>query len=564
METQHAEHIILIGATGSGKTTTGRLIAARLGWLFVDTDEIVVQLVGRPIPDIFAAEGEPRFRELESAALAEALERRHVVVATGGGIGERAENVELMRRRGWVVMLNCEAEAALARLRAEAADGDVSAARPMLAGDDPLARMRALEARRSVWYAVNDECIGTEGISGEEAAAQVLAGLAARGLVPPRGAVPYTHAIGAGRGAYDAVVAWGGLASLGDRLAALDLPARLHIVADVVVADLYESVLAEHLIHAGFEPAFYRVPSGEASKSAEQLGAIYDWLAERRAERDEAVIALGGGVVGDLAGFAAATYLRGVPLVQVPTSLLAQVDASIGGKVAIDHPRGKNLMGAFYPPRLVVADPATLLTLPRRQLVEGWAEVVKHGVALDAAYFERLEHDVEDLLALRPEATTAAIAGSVALKGDVVASDEREGEGGRRHLLNYGHTIGHAIEAVAGYGAWLHGEAVAAGMMAAARIGQRRGITPASLVARQEALLARFGLPTRLDARGDRFSADALLRAALWDKKVRGGQVRWVLPSAVGSASLVAGVPDDDVRTVLLEMGAVDDEPPQD
>lgn len=565
METQHAERIMLIGPTGSGKTTTGRLVAARLGWSFVDTDELVVQRAGRPIPDIFAAEGESRFRELESAALGETLERRRIVVATGGGIGERPENVELMRRRGWVVMLSCAAVTALARLRAEvAADGNVGAARPMLAGADPLARMQELEARRGAWYAVNDECVATEGISGEEAASRVLAGLIGRSLLPPESAAPYKQTIGSGRGMYDAVVAWGGLASLGERLAALDMPTRLHIVADANVAALYERILAEKLTHAGFETAFYRVPSGEASKSAEQLSAIYDWLAERRAERNEAVIALGGGVVGDLAGFAAATYLRGVPLVQVPTSLLAQVDASIGGKVAIDHPRGKNLIGAFYPPRLVVADPATLLTLPRRQLIEGWAEVVKHGVALDAAYFEQLEHAAEDLLALSPLATTAAIAGSVALKGGVVERDEREGEGGRRHLLNYGHTIGHAIEAVAGYGAWLHGEAVAAGMMAAARIGQRRGVTPASLVTRQETLLARFGLPTRLDTRGDRFSADALLRAALWDKKVRGGQVRWVLPSAGGNASLVVGVPDADVRAVLLEMGAVDDEPPLD
>lgn len=565
METQHAERIILIGPTGSGKTTTGRLVAARLGWSFVDTDALVVQRAGRPIPDIFAVEGEPRFRELESAALAEALERRHVVVATGGGIGERAENVELMCSRGWVVMLSCGAETALGRLRTEAATHEsVGAARPMLAGHDPLARMQELEARRGSWYAVNDECISTEGISGEEAVSRVLAGLAARGLLPSEGAAPHTYSIGAGREMYDAVVEWGGLASLGERLAALDMPARLHVVADAAVAALYERILAETLIHAGFEPAFHCVPSGEASKSAERLGAIYDWLAERRAERSEAVVAVGGGVIGDLAGFAAATYLRGMPLMQVPTSLLAQVDASIGGKVAIDHPRGKNLIGAFYPPRLVVADPAALLTLPRRQLVEGWAEVVKHGVALDAAYFERLERDVEGLLALHPAATTAAVAGSVALKGGVVEGDEREGEGGRRHLLNYGHTIGHAIEAVAGYGAWLHGEAVAVGMMVAARIGQRCGITPDSLVARQEGLLTRFGLPTRLDSRGDRFSADALLRAALWDKKVRGGQVRWVLPSRLGNASLVAGVRDDDVRAVLLEVGAVDDEPPQD
>ncbi|HEV2236915.1 MAG TPA: 3-dehydroquinate synthase, partial [Ktedonobacterales bacterium] len=269
-------------------------------------------------------------------------------------------------------------------------------------------------------------------------------------------------------------------------------------------------------------------------------------------ERGEAVIALGGGVVGDLAGYAAATYLRGLPLVQVPTSLLAQVDASIGGKVGIDHPRGKNLIGAFHQPRLVLADPATLLTLPPRARREGWAEVVKHGVALDADYFATLERDADILAALDPAATTTAIAASVQLKATVVERDEREGAAGARQLLNYGHTIAHALEAVTGYGAWLHGEAVAVGMTVAARIGARLGVTPPAVVRRQDALLARFGLPVRCPG----VAAAALLRATLWDKKVRGGAVRWVLPTAIGAAIVRGDVPEEVVRDALLEIGA--------
>jgi 3-dehydroquinate synthase len=303
---------------------------------------------------------------------------------------------------------------------------------------------------------------------------------------------------------------------------------------------------------AGFAPQVYRVPSGESSKSAAQLGAIYDWLASRRAERNEAILALGGGVVGDLAGYAAATWLRGVPLIQVPTSLLAQVDASIGGKVAINHPQGKNLIGAFYPPLLVLSDPALLMTLPERQYIEGLAEMVKHGVALDSGYFMRLELNASDLLRREPVALAKAIVESASIKSAVVQLDEREGAHDERIRLNYGHTIGHALESVAGYGTWLHGEAVAAGMNVAARIGASLGVTPEEVVTRQEKLLTFLGLPTSLEG----VSANALMGAALWDKKVRGGAVRWIVPTALGRTTIVSDVPLEVVREALLAAGA--------
>jgi 3-dehydroquinate synthetase len=241
-----------------------------------------------------------------------------------------------------------------------------------------------------------------------------------------------------------------------------------------------------------------------------------------------------------------------MPLVQIPTSLLAQVDASIGGKVAINHPQGKNLIGAFYPPRLVLSDPAMLMTLPERQYIEGLAEVVKHGVAFDAAYFDEIERTATGLLRREPVALTRAIAGSAAIKAAVVQEDEREGEHDRRILLNYGHTIGHALEAVAGYGTWLHGEAVAAGMCVAARLGARLGVTPVEVVERQERLLTTLGLPTLLEG----VSATALMGAIFWDKKVRSGAVRWVLPTALGHSAVVSDVPLDEVRAALLAVGA--------
>jgi 3-dehydroquinate synthase len=425
----------------------------------------------------------------------------------------------------------------------------------MVGGGQPLDRLRWLDGRRSRQYQQANDIIFTNDLVPEEVAARVVAGLVGRGLLAgPSGSnsvAPRTVEVTA-RSSYNVMVAWGGLATLGRQLAELGLPRRLHVVADAAVARMYEPAVMSALVSANFDPLVYRVPPGEASKSREELFAIYDWLVERRAERSEAVVSLGGGVASDLAGFAAATYLRGVPFVQVPTSLLAQVDASIGGKVGINHPRGKNLLGAFYQPRLVLADPATLLTLPARQRTEGWAEVIKHGVVLDAGYFEALEREAEALLSLEPGPLTRIIARSVSLKAEVVEADERERDGGRRHLLNYGHTIGHAIESVAGYGRWLHGEAVAAGMMAEAILGRRLGLTSPQLITRQEALLGRYGLPTRAEG----LSASALLFASLWDKKVREGRTRWVLPTELGQATLVADVDEAEVRAALREVGA--------
>lgn len=558
--THFVERIFLIGPAGGGKTTVGARLATRLGWAFLDLDEVIERTAGRGVTEIFALDGEAAFRALERDALVRAAKGARVVIATGGGIGERPENRALLHARGWSVALLVAPETAWRRIADEAKTRGVAigALRPLLAGDDPLGRLRALDARRRPWYERADEFLVADDAAPEVLAARIVAGLAVRGLLAPDGAAPQHRRVRTSVGGdYEAVIAWGGLAELGERLRAMGLPPRLHVVADATVAGLYEPPLMASLLRAGFAPQVFRVPPGEGSKSRAQLDAIHDWLAERRAERTEAVLALGGGVVGDLAGFAAATYLRGVPLVLVPTSLLAQVDASIGGKVAIDHPRGKNLIGAFYPPRLVLADPAALLTLDPRQRAEGWAEAIKHGVALDGAYFERLERDADALLALLPAPLSRAVAASVALKAAVVEGDEREGEGGQRALLNYGHTIGHAIEAVTGYAGWLHGEAIAVGMAVAARLGRRLGVTPPELVARQEALLARFGLPIRADG----LSAAALLRAALWDKKVRGGRIRWVLPSALGSAALRTDVADEDVRAALLEVGAVDGDP---
>jgi 3-dehydroquinate synthase len=289
------------------------------------------------------------------------------------------------------------------------------------------------------------------------------------------------------------------------------------------------------------------VPPGEASKSIEQISALYDFLVESRADRHTLVVAIGGGVVGDLAGFAAATYARGVPLLMIPTSLLAQVDSSVGGKVGINHPGAKNIIGAFHQPIGVWVDTDSLGTLPPRELRCGLAEVVKYGVILDAAFFDYVEQNVDAILAGDAAALRRIVARSCALKADVVSKDERE-ETGLRAVLNYGHTIGHAVEAVAGYeGDFQHGEAVAVGMVAESRLAQRLGWIGPEVVDRQIRLLERIGLPTSAPG----LDRDRLLSAMSRDKKNRGGRIRFVLPREIGRVELTDAASTDDLQTVL-------------
>jgi 3-dehydroquinate synthase len=285
------------------------------------------------------------------------------------------------------------------------------------------------------------------------------------------------------------------------------------------------------------------VPEGERAKTLEVAASAWERFLEAGLDRNSTVVALGGGAVGDLAGFAAATYMRGVNFVQMPTTLLAQVDASIGGKTAIDHPRAKNLIGAFYQPRLVLADTSTLLTLPERELRSGLAEVIKHGIVLDAAYFDEVERDAAALCKREPATLERIVAGSCRLKGSVVERDEQEAL--LRHVLNYGHTIGHAIEAVTGYERFAHGEAVSLGIAAEAGIAERMGLAKPEVRARQVRLLEAVGLPVRRVGETPERVVEALSR----DKKAKDGRVPFVLAPEIGSFRLVFDVP----RTIVLE-----------
>jgi 3-dehydroquinate synthase len=320
---------------------------------------------------------------------------------------------------------------------------------------------------------------------------------------------------------------------------------RAAIVTNTTIAPLYLAPLRRALEESGVEVVPITVPDGESHKNWDTLSRILDALVENRCERGTALIALGGGVIGDLAGFAAAVYQRGVPYVQVPTTLLAQVDSAVGGKTAINHPRGKNMIGAFYQPLAVVSDTDALGTLPRREFAAGLAEVVKYGVIRDPSFFAWLEANMARLARREPEALAHAIERSCVNKAEVVALDETES--GPRALLNFGHTFGHAIESGTAYATWLHGEAVATGMLLAARLSQRLGFIGGEEVRRLAALLKHAGLPLEAPALG----TERYLELMGHDKKVEGGRMRFVLLRRIGEAFVSADVPRAALAEVL-------------
>jgi 3-dehydroquinate synthase len=562
-----ASRIVLTGFSGTGKSAVASIVARELGWDVADTDEMIQRGQGKSILDIFRDDGEDAFRDLEVEAMREACSRQRVVVSAGGGAVLRPENRRAMGDGGFVVCLEARPDTILRRLTS----GDRALDRPLLATEDPLARIRELKASRQHLYALCDWTVQTDSLTPKEVAAEVLRAfneigessladpsrlevLAAADAEAPPGTL---HAIPAGAasmvstagGEYPVVVGWGLLAGVGQRLRELELARQVYVISDEAVFHHAGDEVEEALkaVEVPFES--FVVPPGEASKSLETVSQVYDWLIQRRAERGHTILALGGGMVTDLGGFVAATFARGLPLVHVPTSLLGMVDAAIGGKVGVNLPQGKNMIGAFYQPRMVVADVALLRTLPPREYFSGWAEVIKHGFIADETLLDFLEENADRVLKLDPEATTEAVRRSVAIKARVVSEDERE-ETGLRTTLNYGHTLAHAIESATGYTPFLHGEAVAIGMMAAAGISSRLGLLPPDMVERHRRTLQLYKLP--VEAKGvDRAKIAAAMAV---DKKVRGKRVQWVLLEGLGRTVLRDDVPPEVVEEALTEV----------
>lgn len=358
---------------------------------------------------------------------------------------------------------------------------------------------------------------------------------------------------------YDIVIGSGGLTSIAesvDEWYARKFPGSSDQRTAMVITDRnvsqHAAVVRESLAAAGWTVQLTELEPGEPTKSLDVISGLYDRMVDMKADRKTAVLAVGGGVMGDAAGFLAATYGRGVPFIQVPTTLLADVDSSVGGKVGVNHPAAKNLIGSFYQPLGVFIDTAVLDTLPKRDYCSGLAEVIKYGVILDAEFFDYLEKNVDGLNARDPGVLRHIIARSCQLKADVVQEDEHE-RTGLRAVLNYGHTFAHAFEALCGYGELLHGEAVSIGMLYASLLAEKRGLIESSVTERQHRLIEQVDLPLRLPDSGA-FTADAIIEKMRLDKKTVAGQLRFVLPTRMGHVDTFSDVPESDVRNVIAEL----------
>ncbi len=551
MRSQHEKNkIAIVGFSATGKTVVARKLAEWWNWKYIDSDDEIVKLSGKTIPEIFKQDGEEKFRQLERKVLKRVAEQDRVVIACGGGAVVDPANRDMLLQTSVVVCLEARPKTIFQRLQDDARYPTNPVVRPLLAGRDPLERIKQLKAKRQPYYAAADWTIHTDYLTVDEVVQEVSRGwqyVNRHCRQQPVEAGVACH-VETSSSKYPVFVSWGILEQLGEKMKRVGLSGTANVISDDMVFSIYGADARESLEKAGFKVNSITVPAGEASKNISQAVKIYDYLIEHRIERNDIIVALGGGMVGDLAGFVAATFLRGLPWLPVPTSLIAMTDASIGGKVAVDHPRGKNLIGAFYQPCLVLADVKTLITLPERELTSGWAEVIKHGLALDAEFLKMLEANVEELVKLKPDITTEVVARSAALKCHVVSEDEKET--GIRTILNYGHTVAHGLEAATGYGRFLHGEAVAIGMMAAARLSHRLKLLSGEVVERQEAILEKFGLP--LDCRG--VALKDVMSAMELDKKVRAKHIRWVLLRDIGQAVIRNDVPRDDVTEVLEEV----------
>ena len=514
-------HIFIYGAPVSGKTTVGKLLAESLELPFLDLDHEIEATAGRKIAEIIAGQGEETFREFETSALMDIAASEPSVIALGGGALLRETNRKCAESTGSVVFLQVDPEILLGRLEFE--DGS----RPLLAGDK-VGKLKSLLEKRKAHYDSFKLRIATESFNPEQTSwnIQMLLG---RFHLPSRS------------GGYDILIGRGELALAGENLVERKLAEPMAIVTDTNVGPIYAKALQNSLERKNIHPTITMFQAGEANKTLETVSNLWKEFLQAGLDRKSTIIALGGGVTGDLAGFAACTFMRGVPWVGIPTSLLAMVDSSLGGKTGFDLPYGKNLVGAFHSPRLVLVDPALLTTLPEAEFRSGLAEVVKHGVISDPVLFDLCSHGEDHVIHNLEEILRRA----VAVKVCYVRDDPFEE--GSRATLNYGHTVGHGIELASGFRI-RHGEAVAIGMVVEARVAEHLSLSSSGLSLQIANALAGLGLPTKIPAD---LKHEDILEAMKVDKKRRAGKIRFALPVRIGDVRW--GIEIDDMKIIFTE-----------
>ncbi|MCK4260440.1 MAG: 3-dehydroquinate synthase [Halanaerobiales bacterium] len=528
------KNIVLIGMMGSGKSTVGKLLAERMGFGFIDTDARLEDWTGRKISEIFATDGEEEFRRLETEVVQQVAKRTGQIIATGGGVVLRSENVKALREKGIVVFLDAGLEILFQRLM----DDD---SRPLLQTDDPKKKLEdILKNRLPLYREAADIEIDTNLLNTEQVVSRIIHNNEEKKMEKK-------ITINLKERSYPIFIGENNLDRLGE-LIKLQIPdaRRVFVISNTTVEPLYAKKVLESLENADLASAMGVIPDGEEYKTLEIVSGLYDQLVDHNMDRSSVVVSLGGGVVGDLAGFVAATYMRGIHFVQVPTTLLAQVDSSIGGKVAVNHPAGKNLIGAFHQPRLVLIDISTLQTLARDELIAGMAEIIKHGMILDANYFNWIEENLEQILNLDSATLIRLIYDSCTIKGKIVEEDEKEQN--IRAILNFGHTVGHGIEAVTHYKKYRHGEAVAIGMVQASRLAENMGLIDKMEVRRLARMLERTGLPIYIPVE---INLDKIVKAIQNDKKAFQGKVKMILPTRIGQVKITDQWGEDDLLNIL-------------
>ena len=567
--------IYLVGFSGSGKSTIAQRLAERLHRQSCDLDELIVERSGMSILSIFNQEGEQGFRARETDALIAASNAGAFVIATGGGTVVRAENRNLMASNGWIVFLEAQPPVLHSRIQQQLKESDPRAIRPLLDAVYPLDQIRSLKHTRQPAYGLADWTVHTDRLTEDQVVDEVIRAVdilenSKEPFVSQDGAGAIRHSldpdqpppivVAAGLWPYQVIVGWENLPSVGDQIKRV-LPQAKHaaVLTDGQVWKRVGSTLRQSLETAGLTVDIREVADDESIKTPDQVNAIHDWLLAIHFRRNDVLLIVGGGAIDDVGGFAASTYMRGIAMVKVPTSLEGMVDTSIGGKTALNHPRARNLIGTFYHPRLVWTDAALLRDEPEQQRRAAWAEVVKYAMLESSLLrdeipgsplFDVVKQNVDQLKALEKRILLNIIARCIALKAQVVASDERD-FGEHRILLNYGHTIGHALETSTNY-AMPHGNAVSIGMSIEAALSVRMGIAKSEVAMKQNKLLTQFGLPTKLP----KVSIDLLLERIRNDKKVFGDSPRWILPVEVGRAIVSSSVTQDDLISVIEEFSS--------